>query len=60
MGALILVAEHNGPTIMARIGVMKVLNRHVQRTFNPNRIHPHWGRTRGFVVLAVEASIMIV
>lgn len=25
--ALILVAEHNGPTMMARIGVMRALNR---------------------------------
>jgi hypothetical protein len=26
-GALILVAESNGPTMMARIGVMRALNR---------------------------------
>jgi hypothetical protein len=26
MEALILVAEHNGPTMMARIGVMRALN----------------------------------
>ena len=28
---LILVAEKNGPTMMARIGMMKALNRHVVR-----------------------------
>jgi hypothetical protein len=28
MAALLLVAEHNGPTMMARIGVMRALNRH--------------------------------
>lgn len=28
MQALILVAEHNGPTMFARIGVMKAINRH--------------------------------
>jgi hypothetical protein len=34
MEALILVAEHDGPTMFARIGVMKALNRHVERVFN--------------------------
>jgi len=33
---LILVAEKNGPTMMARIGMMKALNRHVVREFNPD------------------------
>lgn len=28
MEALLLVAEHNGPTMLARIGVMRALNRH--------------------------------
>jgi hypothetical protein len=35
--ALILVAEHNGPTMMARIGIMRALNRHVERVFDPSR-----------------------
>jgi hypothetical protein len=29
MEALLLVAEHDGPTMFARIGVMRVLNHHV-------------------------------
>jgi hypothetical protein len=29
--ALLLVVELNGPTMMARIGVLKALNRHVRR-----------------------------
>ncbi len=36
-----LVAELGGPTmfaLLARIGVMRALNRHVQRVFNPDRI----------------------
>jgi hypothetical protein len=37
MQALILVAEHDGPTIFARIGVMKALNRGHVREFNPSR-----------------------
>ena len=37
MEALILVAESGGPTMLARIGVMLALNRHVERVFNPDR-----------------------
>jgi hypothetical protein len=46
---LILVAEKNGPTMMARIGMMKALNRHVVREFNPDRKDTHWenGSWRG-------------
>ena len=42
--ALILVAESGGPTMFARIGVMRALNRHVERVFNPDRKDHHWGR----------------
>jgi hypothetical protein len=35
MEALMLVAEHDGPTTFARIGVMRALNRHVERIFDP-------------------------
>jgi hypothetical protein len=35
--ALLLVVELNGPTMMARIGVLTALNRHVVRVFNPDR-----------------------
>jgi hypothetical protein len=31
MQALLLVAEHEGPTMFARIGVMRALNRPVER-----------------------------
>jgi hypothetical protein len=33
MEALLLVAEHGGPTMFARIRVMRALNRHVERVF---------------------------
>jgi len=36
MEALILVAESGGPTMFARIGVMRALNRHVKRVLNPS------------------------
>jgi hypothetical protein len=35
--AFILVATLGGPTMLARIGVMRALNRHVERVFNPDR-----------------------
>jgi hypothetical protein len=46
MECLILVAEKNGPTMMARIGVMRALNRHVERVFNPDRKDHHWGKRK--------------
>jgi hypothetical protein len=42
MQALLLVAEHDGPTMFARIGVMRALNRHVERVLNPDRKDQHW------------------
>jgi len=42
---LMLVAR-SGPTMMARIGVMKALNRHVERVFNPDRKDTHWGKRK--------------
>ena len=44
--ALILVADLNGPAIMARIRVMRALNRNVERTFNSSRKDPHWGKRK--------------
>jgi hypothetical protein len=44
MEALMLVAEHGGPTMFARIGVMRALNRHVERVFNSDPKGQHWGR----------------
>jgi hypothetical protein len=43
MEALILVAETGGPTMFARIGIMRALNRHHVREFNLKRKDPHWG-----------------
>jgi hypothetical protein len=42
---LMLVAR-SGPTMMARIAVMKALNRHVERVFNPDRKDHHWGKRK--------------
>jgi hypothetical protein len=46
MEAMLLVAESDGPTMFARIGVMRGLNRHVEREFNPDRKEKHWGRRK--------------
>jgi hypothetical protein len=46
MEALILVATLGGPTMFARVGVMRALNRHVIREFNPDRKDTHWGRRK--------------
>ncbi|UFX45222.1 hypothetical protein HAP47_0000315 [Bradyrhizobium sp. 41S5] len=45
--ALILVANsRTGPTMLAGIGVMKAINRHEERVFNPDRKGPHWGKRK--------------
>jgi hypothetical protein len=44
MQALLLVVEQNGPPMFARIGVMRALNRHVERVFNSDRKETHWGK----------------
>jgi hypothetical protein len=46
MEALILVATLGGPTMFARIDVMRALNRHVERVFDPSRKDHHWGRRK--------------
>jgi hypothetical protein len=46
MEALILVATLGGPTMFARIGIMRALNRHVERVFNPDRKETHWGKRK--------------
>jgi hypothetical protein len=43
MEALILVATSGGPTMFARIGVMRALNRNVERVFNPDPEGPSLG-----------------
>jgi hypothetical protein len=46
MGALILNATLGGPTMLASIGVMRALHRHVVREFNPDSKDPHWGKRK--------------
>jgi hypothetical protein len=44
--ALLLVVELNGPTMMAGIGLLRALNRNVQREFDTSRKDTHWGRRK--------------
>ena len=44
--ALLLVVELGGPTMMARIGIMRALNRGYVREFNSSRNDTHWGRRK--------------
>src|SRR5712671_2160810 len=46
MEALILVATLGGPTMFARIGIMRALNRHVVREFKSSGKKTHWGRAK--------------
>ena len=46
MEALLLVTELGGPVMFARIGIMRALNRHHVREFNPDRKDHHWGRRK--------------
>jgi len=46
MEALILAAELGGPTMFARIGMMRALNRHVERVFDTSRKNTHWGKRK--------------
>jgi cob(I)alamin adenosyltransferase len=44
--ALLLVVELSGPTMMARIGMLRAHNRHVERVFNPSRKDTNWGKRK--------------
>ena len=43
---LIGAAEGRDFTMHARIGMLRALNRHVERVFNPDREEPHWGKRK--------------
>jgi hypothetical protein len=41
-----MLVSRSGPTMLARIGVMKALNRRVERVFSPDRKDTHWGKRK--------------
>jgi hypothetical protein len=46
MKALILVAARGGPTMLARIGIMRALLRHTQPPPHPSSKKTHWGKRK--------------
>ena len=44
--ALLMAAEDRGPLMHARIGIMRALNRNVERKFDSSRKDTHWGRRK--------------
>jgi hypothetical protein len=43
---VLMLVSQGGPTMMARIGVMRALNRHVEQVFNVERKSHHWGKRK--------------
>jgi hypothetical protein len=43
---LMLVVKLGGPTMFARIGMLRALNRHVEKVFDTSRKDKHWGRRK--------------
>jgi hypothetical protein len=44
--ALIMAAEDRGPLMHPRVGMLRGLNRHLERVFNPDRNEHHWGKRK--------------
>jgi hypothetical protein len=44
--ALIMAAENRGPLMHARVGMLRALNRNVERVFNPDRKDTNWGKRK--------------
>ena len=43
---LIDAAEDRGPMLFAKMGILRAVNRNVERVFNPGRKDPHWGKRK--------------
>jgi hypothetical protein len=56
--ALIMVAEARGPLMHARVGVLRALNRHLERVFNPDRKEHHWGTQVGAGPVTSQNRVM--
>jgi hypothetical protein len=44
--ALLMAAEIRGPLMHARIGMLRALNRHVERTLSSSRKDMHWAKRK--------------
>ena len=43
---VLMLCSRGGDPMLARIGIMKALNRHVERVFNTDRKETHWGKRK--------------
>lgn len=43
---VLMAAEGRGPLLHARVGILRALNRHVERVFNLDRKETRWGRRK--------------
>jgi hypothetical protein len=43
---VLMLCSRGGDPMLARIGVMRALNRGVERVFNPDRKETHWGKRK--------------
>ena len=43
---VLMLCSRGGDPMMAKIGVMRALNRGVEREFNPDRKETHWGKRK--------------
>ena len=43
---VLMLCSRGGDLMLARIGVMRALNRGVERVFNPDRKDTHWGKRK--------------
>jgi hypothetical protein len=44
--ALIMAAEGRGPLLHARVGMLRALNRNVERAIKTDRKETHWGKRK--------------
>jgi hypothetical protein len=54
---LIDAAEDRGPILFARMGIVRALEAHVERTLNPERRGPGQDRSQGKLKCDRDASI---
>ena len=54
---VLMLCSRGGDPMLARIGVMKALNRHVERVFNPDRKETHWGKRKLMDQLSRQFSL---
>jgi hypothetical protein len=54
--SLMLVVEHGGPTMFARIGILRAQNRGHVRELNPDSEDHHWGRRKS---CAIDDPLML-